>query len=280
MQMNAREAMHLLELRSGPRATRLPLGRPGDAPPDRRAGRATDCSPRPCPTSTTAPTDLERLESERRAEAARGSRCQPEQNLQRPEQGCSANFQFRGCRTHLTRHLPSGLWCAQSQSPRRRQRVAPATAAVRGGDAVRGGGRPRGSSRKHPPEAVGGSRRQRGSGAKDPLGRTACPPDRDSRTVRSVGLPGVRQGPGSGAAGRTVAASALAPDAPRPGGFPGMIPTQRRTATGHRRGPRAGVARTTFERKPGPSMLPANSPPKDRTDPWQKTSMKSKHPTS
>ena len=40
MQMNAREAMHLLELRSGPQGhAELPLGGPGDAPADRRAGR-------------------------------------------------------------------------------------------------------------------------------------------------------------------------------------------------------------------------------------------------
>ncbi len=40
MQMNAREAMHLLELRSGPAGPRqLPLGGPGDAPAHRRAGR-------------------------------------------------------------------------------------------------------------------------------------------------------------------------------------------------------------------------------------------------
>ncbi len=46
---------------------------------------------------------------------------------------------------------------------------------LRRGDAVRGGGGPRGSSRKHLPGAFGASRRQLGSGAKDPLGLTAWP---------------------------------------------------------------------------------------------------------
>ena len=40
MQLNAREAMHLIELRTEPAGPpRLPAGRPGDAPPHRRAGR-------------------------------------------------------------------------------------------------------------------------------------------------------------------------------------------------------------------------------------------------
>jgi len=55
MQMNAREAMHLLELRSGPQ------GHPSYRWVAQRctarsaSGPATACWPRPCPTSTTAP---------------------------------------------------------------------------------------------------------------------------------------------------------------------------------------------------------------------------------
>ena len=47
MQMNAREAMHLLELRTGPQGhSDVPPGRPGDASAHRRAGRAPRPSPR------------------------------------------------------------------------------------------------------------------------------------------------------------------------------------------------------------------------------------------
>ena len=55
MQMNAREAMHLLELRSGPQGhAELPLGGPGDAPARSPSRPATACWPRPCRTSTSA----------------------------------------------------------------------------------------------------------------------------------------------------------------------------------------------------------------------------------
>ena len=74
MQMNAREAMHLLELRSGTAGTsELPLGGPGDAPPDRRAWPATGCWPKPCATSTHSAEELGRLDAERRAEQRRNS---------------------------------------------------------------------------------------------------------------------------------------------------------------------------------------------------------------
>ena len=74
MQMNAREAMHLIELRTTPQGhPAYRLGRPGDAPPHRRAGRPPrrrrdDALRRP-----HAEPDLERLEAERRAEARRAS---------------------------------------------------------------------------------------------------------------------------------------------------------------------------------------------------------------
>ena len=74
MQMNAREAMHLLELRSGPQGhPELPLGGPGDAPAQiaERAGHRLLAEA--MSHVHYGSEDLERLESERRAEDRRES---------------------------------------------------------------------------------------------------------------------------------------------------------------------------------------------------------------
>ena len=75
MQMNAREAMHLCELRTSPQGhPTLPARRAGDAPPRSPSRPGTARSRRRCRTSTTTTYELERLSAERAAEARRVAR--------------------------------------------------------------------------------------------------------------------------------------------------------------------------------------------------------------
>ena len=73
MQMNAREAMHVLELRSGQQGHPVYRGGAGDAPTDRRARRAPAHRRGHEFRGPRRSYDLERLDAERRAEARRSA---------------------------------------------------------------------------------------------------------------------------------------------------------------------------------------------------------------
>ena len=69
MQMNAREAMHLIELRTAPQGHPRTAGRARRCTGSSPSRPATTRSRRRCATSTTATYELERLDAERAAEA-------------------------------------------------------------------------------------------------------------------------------------------------------------------------------------------------------------------
>ena len=124
MQMNAREAMHLPRAALGPAGPPvLPVGGPGDAPPHRRAGRPP-ADGRGHVHVDYGAQDLERLESERRAEERRNSLSAaseiPYTALTR-EVGRTLLVTRGECR--LTSRGADGVSFAQSQTPRGARRA-------------------------------------------------------------------------------------------------------------------------------------------------------------